>query len=70
MLFAECHELQPPAAEEPARPVVPLRRLAVTFAPESRQAAGMRTGRRDGMPAVRVPAYSRIVFRAGTTRVR
>jgi hypothetical protein len=70
MLFAAYPEPELTAAEEPARPAVPLRRLAVSFAPDSRQAPGARAGRRENVAAVRVPAYSRIVFRAGTTLVR
>jgi hypothetical protein len=69
MLSAACHELPPPAAE-PAPSVLSFRRVAVTFAPDTRQTRRAPHPRHDGVPAVSVPPYSRIVFRAGSALVR
>ena len=70
MLSAECHETQPAPAAEPVPSAVSLRRIAVSFAPEGRQAQSARHPQRQNLPAVRLPPYSRIVFRAGSISVR
>jgi len=69
MLSAACHEPETPPtpeAAESARAIVSFRRIAVTFASDSRPMAGSRRGRRAMIPVVSVPRYSRIVFRAGS----
>lgn len=73
MLSAACHEPPtPPAPEaaESARSVVSFRRIAVSFASDSRQTPGARRGRREMTPVVSVPRYSRIVFHAGSASPR
>ena len=68
MLSAACHESLPPPAE-PTPAAYSFRRLAVAFENDDRQ---VRNGRRPRrlVPTVSVPAYSRIVFRAGAVSVR
>jgi hypothetical protein len=70
MLSGACHELPPMPATEPAPSVLCFRRVAVTFAPDGRQAQRAPRSRRDTIPAVSVPPYSRIIFRAGAVSVR
>jgi hypothetical protein len=69
MLSVACHESPPPPPAEPAPAVYSFRRLAVTFESDDRQGRNPRR-RRTAIPAVTVPAYSRIVFRAGSVSVR
>jgi hypothetical protein len=68
MLSAACHESLPPPAE-PAPAVYSLRRLAVTFDNDDRRGRNTRRPR-TAIPTVSIPAYSRIVFRAGAVSVR
>jgi hypothetical protein len=68
MLSVACHESPQPQPAEPAPAVYSLRRLAVTFDSEDRR--GRNTRRRQNVTTVTIPAYSRIVFRAGTAQVR
>jgi hypothetical protein len=69
MLSVACHESLPPPPAEPAPVVYSFRRLAVAFENDDRQVRNGRRPRRR-VPTVSVPAYSRIVFRAGTVSVR
>jgi hypothetical protein len=68
MLSAACHESPPPPSAEPAPAAYSFRRLAVTFESDDRR--GRNTRRRPAIPTVTIPAYSRIVFRAGAVSVR
>ena len=70
MLSAACLELPPLPAAESAQSMLPLRPIAVTFAPDLRQARRTPQTRRGGVPVVRVPPYSRIVFRGGSAIAR
>jgi hypothetical protein len=67
MLSVACHESPPPAEAAPA--AFSFRRLAVTFEGNDRPRQNARR-QRSSVPAMKVPAYSRIVFRAGTVSVR
>jgi hypothetical protein len=70
MLSGACHELPPLPAVEPATSVLSFRRVAVIFAPDGRQAQRTPRPTRETIPAVSVPPYSRIIFRAGSVSVR
>jgi len=70
MLSAACHESlpeSPPA--EPAPAVYSFRRLGVAFENDDRGGRNPRR-RRTADQTVTIPAYSRIVFRAGNVSVR
>jgi hypothetical protein len=67
MLSIACDEQPPAPEEEPTLATLPLRRLAVAFENSSRRRIS-RKRNRDA--SVELPAYSRIVFRAGTVVVR
>jgi hypothetical protein len=69
MLSAACHESPPPPPTEPAPVAYSFRRLAITFDNDDRRGRNKRR-QRTAIPTVTVPAYSRIVFRAGTVSVR
>jgi hypothetical protein len=69
MLSAACHESPPPQPAEPAPAAYSFRRLAVTFDNDERRGQNRRR-LRTAIPTVTVPAYSRIVFRAGSVSVR
>jgi hypothetical protein len=70
MLSAACHESLPsPPPEDPAPAAFSFRRLAVTFDNDDRRERSQRR-RRTTEQTVTIPAYSRIVFRAGTVSVR
>jgi len=69
MLSAACHESPPPPPAEPAPATYSFRRLAVTFDNDDRRGRNTRR-RRPAVPTVTIPAYSRIVFRAGAVSVR
>ena len=62
--------LLPPQAAEPARPVLSLRRLNITFAPQSRRNRGGAASRRDSEATVGIPTYSFITLRAGVVSRR
>ena len=68
MLSIACDDQPPALEEEPTLATLPLRRLAVTFESSSRRRR-TREKRKRGA-TVELPAYSRIVFRAGTVVVR
>jgi hypothetical protein len=69
MLSAACHESPPPQPADPAPAAYSFRRLAVAFASDDRQ--GRNTRRRGlAVPTMTIPAYSRIVFRAGAVSIR
>jgi uncharacterized protein (DUF934 family) len=70
MLSAACHELPPLPAEPPAPSLLSFRRIGVTFAPDNRRTQGAPYPRRVSVTAVSVPAYSKIVFRAGAALAR
>jgi len=70
MLSVACPVLPPSPAGEPASSMLSFRRVAVTFAPDNRQPRRAPQRRRDSIPAVSVPPYSRIVFHAGSVLVR
>jgi hypothetical protein len=67
MLSIACDEQPTAPEEEPTPATLPLRRLAVTFESSSRRRAGAKRKRN---ATVGLPAYSRIVFRAGAVVVR
>ena len=69
MLSIACHESLPPPPAEPAPAAYSFRRLAVAFENDDRRGQNPRRQRRS-VPTVTVPAYSRIVFRAGAVSVR
>ena len=69
MLSIACHESLPPPPAEPAPAAYSFRRLAVAFENDDRRGQSQRRQRRP-VPTVTVPAYSRIVFRAGAVSVR
>jgi hypothetical protein len=73
MLSVDCHEpatVPTPPAIEAERSTLALRRLAFSLAPERGYARTARSPRRDPVPTITIPPYSRIVFRAGTAVVR
>jgi len=73
MLSVDCPAPLPlptPTAAVRATPGLPLRRLAVTFAPERRRPPGAQRARREDMARVSVPVYSCITFHDGTVCVR
>jgi hypothetical protein len=70
MLSVACHESLPePPPAEPAPAAYSFRRLAVTFDNDDRRGRIPRR-RRLAEQTVSIPAYSRIVFRAGAVSVR
>jgi len=70
MLSAACHESLPaPPPAEPAPAAYSFRRLAVTFDNDDRRESRPRR-RRPAAQTLTIPAYSRIVFRAGAVSVR
>jgi hypothetical protein len=69
MLSAACHESPPPQPAEQAPAAYSFRRLAVAFDNDGRREQNARR-RRPAVPTVTIPAYSRIVFRAGAVSVR
>jgi hypothetical protein len=70
MLSAACHESLPsPPPAESAPAAFSFRRLAVTFDNDDRQERRQRR-RGPAQQTVSIPAYSRIVFRAGAVSVR
>jgi hypothetical protein len=70
MLSAACHESLPsPPPAESAPAAFSFRRLAVTFDNDDRQERRQRR-RRPAQQTVTIPAYSRIVFRAGAVSIR
>jgi len=69
MLSVACHESLPPPPAEQATPAFSFRRLDVTFAKDDRRAQKTRR-QLPPIPAVKIPAYSRIVFRSGMASVR
>ena len=70
MLSVACHESQPePPPAEPALAAYSFRRLAVAFENDDRRGLPPRRRRRIEQ-TLRIPAYSRIVFRAGAVSVR
>lgn len=70
MLSVACHESPPsPPPAEPAQAVYSFRRLGVTFDNDDRRGRSPRR-RRLAEQTMTVPAYSRIVFRAGAVSVR
>jgi len=70
MLSAACHESLPePPPAEPAPAAYSFRRLGVTFDNDDRRESRPRR-RRPSEQTVSIPAYSRIVFRAGSVSVR
>jgi hypothetical protein len=74
MLSAACHESLPsPPPEDPAPAAFSFRRLAVTFDNDDHNGVRRERSqrrRRTTEQTVTIPAYSRIVFRAGTVSVR
>jgi hypothetical protein len=68
MLSIACDDQPPAPEEEPTPATLPLRRLAVTFESSSRRRQA--SGKRKRNATVGLPAYSRIVFRAGAVVVR
>jgi hypothetical protein len=68
MLSIACDDQPTAPEEEPTPATLPLRRLAVAFESSSRRRRASEKQKRDA--TVRLPAYSRIVFRAGTVVVR
>ena len=68
MLSIACDEQPTAPEEEPTPAILPLRRLAVTFESSSRRRRASEKRKRD--VTVGLPAYSRIVFRAGAVVVR
>jgi len=69
MLSAACHESLPPPPAESAPTSYSFRRLAVAFDNDDRRGQNPRRQRRI-VPTVTLPAYSRIVFRAGAVSIR
>jgi hypothetical protein len=69
MLSVACHESPQPQSAEPAPAAYSFRRLAVAFESDDRRGQNKRR-RRPADQTVTIPAYSRIVFRAGTVSVR
>ena len=69
MLSVACHESPLPPPADPAPAALSFRRLAVTFDSDSRRGQSARR-QRQAVPRVTLPAYSRIIFRAGTSSVR
>ena len=70
MLSAACHESLPePPPAEPAPAAYSFRRLAVTFDNDDHRESRPRR-RRPAEQTLTIPAYSRIVFRAGTVSFR
>jgi hypothetical protein len=70
MLSVACHESQPvPPPAEPAPATYSFRRLAVAFENDDRRGRNPRR-RRQAEQRLSIPAYSRIVFRAGAASVR
>ena len=86
MLSVACHESLPPPPAEPAPAGFSFRRLVVTLEKDDRRGQKARHQRPSfppvpakvvlwslvstAVPAMKVPIYSRIVFRAGMTSVR
>ena len=72
MLSVACHESLPPPPAEPAPAGFSFRRLVVTLEKDDRRGQKARHQRPSfpPVPAMKVPIYSRIVFRAGMTSVR
>ena len=73
MLSVDCHEpaaLPPPPVAETGRSALAVRRLALSLAPERGCAHVERRPRHESLPTVAIPAYSRIVFRAGAVSAR
>ena len=68
MLSIVCDEPSTAPEEEPTPATLPLRRLAVTFESSSRRRRARAKRKRAATAAL--PAYSRIVFRAGAVVVR
>jgi hypothetical protein len=68
MLSIACDDQPTAPEEEPTPATLPLRRLAVTF--ESSRRRRRARGKRKREVTVGLPAYSRIVFRAGAVVVR
>ena len=69
MLSIVCDEQPTAPEEEPTLATLPLRRLAVTFESSSRRRRRA-SEKRNRDATVGLPAYSRIVFRAGAVVVR
>jgi hypothetical protein len=69
MLSVACHESLPPPPAEQAPTAFSFRRLDVTFAKDDRRVQKARR-QLPPIPSVKVPVYSRIVFRSGTASVR
>jgi hypothetical protein len=70
MLSVACHESLPePPPAEPTPAAYSFRRLGVTFDNDGRRGHSQRR-RRQAEQSMTLPAYSRIVFRAGTVSVR
>ena len=70
MLSAAYHESLPsPPPAEPTPADFSVRRLAVTFDNDDRRTRSQRR-RRAAEQTVTIPAFSRIVFRAGSVSVR
>ena len=69
MLSVACHESPEPQPAEPAPAAYSFRRLAVAFDNDDRRGQNKRR-RRPAEQTVTIPAYSRIVFRAGAVSVR
>jgi hypothetical protein len=69
MLSVACHASLPPPSAEPAPTAFSFRRLDVTFAKDDRRVQKTRR-QLPAIPAVKIPAYSRIVFRSGAASVR
>lgn len=73
MWSVDCHEpttVPTPPALETGRSDLALRRLALSLAPERGCLQAARRPRHESLPTVAVPAYSRIIFRAGAVSVR
>lgn len=72
MLSAACHESLPTPPAEPATAAFSFRRLGITFEKDDRPVQKARRQRPSfpSVPTTKVPAYSRIVFHAGTVSVR
>ncbi len=68
MLSIACDEPTSAQEAEPLPAALPVRRLAVTFESSARRRRSTEGKRERG--AVSVPAYSRIVFRAGAASAR
>jgi hypothetical protein len=70
MLSVAYHEPPTEPTAPPERSIAPLRRIAVTFPALPRETPRPRQTKRAAAPAVAVPRYSRIIFRAGAVLAR